>query len=362
MYDYEYRGGIFMTVTPLHYRVTSNTSPAAAKRTPPAVNCRDEIKTGAVFNASRLGAYAARLKDALDWLRNGGDFLYRNFYAESADPSAVKVNRTDGKLDAAKDYDVAVGRLATGQTNTGGELYATDVYAGDTGRQTFNIEIDGERHEFTVEIKPGETNEEVLNKIADAVTKEGLGIKASVTKDNDSNSVALVFESEETGDVAGNNFTVNDMIGGNLVEATGIANTTLKARDALYSVNGEVRQSHDNTVDLATGLNVTLLTETGSSSVEVSVKQNAQPALDAIKNFVEAYNDLLNESRISGENNAWLNGFISKMNGVGIFQNDDGSLYYSKGGVEQAVKNGSLEKAFKKINYDGIDSFFNRLI
>jgi flagellar hook-associated protein 2 len=364
-----------MTVSQVNFHATANISSAAAKVTQPSVNTlsapsgiTEAKRPSTAFNASRLGAFAARLKDSLEWLRNGGDFLYRNFYAESNDSSAVKINQSEGRLNAAKDYDVAVEKLAAGQTNTGSELYADDIYAGDTGRQTFNIELDGERHEFTVEIKPGETNEEVLNKIADAVSKEGIGIKASVSENKDSNRAALVFETEKTGDVTGNNFTVNDMIGGNLVASTGINNMTQKAQDAIYSVNGEVKNSHDNTVDLAAGLNVTLLRETGSSSVEVSVKHNTQPALDAVTNFIDAYNNLLNESRISGENNAWLENFLTKTTGsfasmlakAGIFQKDDGSLYYNKNSVEKAVEDGSLEKAFMKINFDSIDSFYDR--
>jgi flagellar hook-associated protein 2 len=363
-----------MTVSPVNFHTTHNAT-AAAKVTQPSTSALSGVSGvteakpgGAAINAARFGAFAARFKGALEWLRNGGDFLYRNFYAESDDPSAIKINQSEGKLNAAKDYDVAVGQLAAGQVNTGTELHAGDAYAGDTGRQTFNIEIDGRRHEFTVEIKPGETNEDVLNKIAGAVSKADIGIKASVSENSDSNSVALVFETEETGDVAGNNFTVNDMIGGNVSATTGINNMTQKAQEAIYSVNGEVKRSHDNTVDLAAGLNVTFLRETGESAVEVSVKHTTEPALEAVEAFVEAYNELLNESKISGENNAWLNDFLTKTTGsfasmlakAGIFQKDDGTLFYNKDGVVKAVKDGSLEKAFTKVNYDGIDSLYDR--
>jgi flagellar capping protein FliD len=295
----------------------------------------------------RITGTAHRLASAIERLRDKS--IYNNYYAESSDSNAVKI-KDSSRPTALSDTELEVDEVASGQINTGHELSGDSEYTGDTGRQTLSIDIDGRSHEVTVEIGKGETNKQVLQKIADAVNAEGIGIEASVTGEDENNGIAsLVFQSESTGELPQNEFAVRDVSGGELAANTGVTQVTSEAKDAVYTVDGRQHTSHSNDVALENGVSVTLLEKT-TGPVDITVKQSTELAEDAANYFTDAFNDFVSSIEDNPKLKQFVNDFLDKyasdFDRIGIIRNQDGNLSVDKGKLIQAIKNGDMANMF----------------
>jgi flagellar hook-associated protein 2 len=307
------------------------------------------INRQGIGNVQRLGNSAQAAINNMDKLEDKS--LYQNYYAKSSDLSYVEVNTSDSSS-AKENYTVEVDKLATGQTNQGNRLAEDGVYAGTAGRQTFQIDVDGQSHQFTIDIAAGETNEQVLRKMANAVNEGNIGINAWVSNGRNDTS-SLVFQSEKTGDLAENKFTVSDVNGGNLVADTGMSQVKQHAQDAVYTVNNRQYTSHSNEVELDDDLSVTLKQET-REPVQISTERDMQPAIEQAHQFVNAYNNLLSDSKTGTNGDTWLNEYLnlysksyeSAFKQAGITRNSDGSLSINEKSLNQAAANGDLERIF----------------
>jgi flagellar hook-associated protein 2 len=72
-------------------------------------------------------------------------------------------------------YDISVSQMAQSQENTGVELNKADASVVGLGTNTFNININGQDNELSIEVVDGDTNEAVLQKIETAFNDAGLG-------------------------------------------------------------------------------------------------------------------------------------------------------------------------------------------
>ncbi|GGC23389.1 flagellar filament capping protein FliD [Massilia buxea] len=160
-----------------------------------------------------------------------------------------------------------------------------------------------------------------LEGIRDAVNKAGLGVTATIVSDGSANPYHLVFTSNATGANSSMKMTLSgndtdppdaalvDMLSYDPSGAQKMTQTTA-AQDTKLSVNGIAVTSHSNNVGEAIqGVTLTV-TQTGSSTLNVS--KNTGTVKSNVESFVKAYND--------------LNGTLKKLTGYNADTKSGGAL------------------------------------
>lgn len=202
---------------------------------------------------------------------------YQRNVATSSHPNILTVNATGAAQ--AGSYELTVEKLATAA-----RFAATGVTLPENGTFSIGVEIDGEAGQ-AIEINVEQHNS--LEKIASEINKNhDLGILAFVHEDS------ISFTSRATGaDVA-------IVLDSETIDLKGMfgegVETRVTGTDAVVNVNGiEIKQS-GNTLDL-NGVTVNLLEADENTKVRVEVRQDVDAVVDKIKEFVELYNEIVDE-------------------------------------------------------------------
>lgn len=307
---------------------------------------RNYINRDAIRRVRDLTGDASAVLKAVDKLDDRS--AYQNYYARSSERTDVKVDYSSQPT-AQKDFEIEVDELAAAQTNEGTALDSDTLFSGAAGTHRFEIDIDGNKSGFSVNVSHGDTNNQVMRKIAGAVNHQNIGVEAWVSNDGKADTSALVFQSKKTGDLKGNHFLVSDVGGGTLMSDTGAGRMTQAAQDAVYTVNNTTHTSHDNNIDLGSGVKVTLNDVTGQP-VTVSVEKSSRETIDQVKELVKAYNGLLSSAqgsdRLMQSLQVYSGSYSVSFDRVGIERNSDGSLSINDKKLKAAAENGALERLF----------------
>lgn len=298
------------------------------------------------------------IKSALNSLTRFDTFKGKSLQSE--DESKLTV--TSSKDSSAADMTVKIDQIAKGQVNEGRGLSKGGLY-GSNESMKFEIEHEGKKHAFTVSASATDTNKQVQEKIADAVNSANIGVKASVTDRAKDNASILTFEAKAEGDTEAAKFKVYD-ISGNAISATGTANATESAQNAIYHVNGgEAKTSTTNDVTIGNGTTVKLR-EASDEAVTISRRMDTSKAVDKAKEFAESYNDLLSLSyhndsdkgarRLTSQLASVTKTYSASLSRIGLGVDANGYINVDEKKLEKAANDGSLQKFF---NEDSNKSF-----
>jgi flagellar capping protein FliD len=311
-------------------------------------------------NAGDTGAetfnYLNTIKDAsksllgaLKPLTNASSFKQKT--AVSSNPEYLTAVAKAGQN--IKPFNVKIDQVAAGQINGGSYLNsAQKSFKG--GIYQFEINKNGKNHQIYFELSGNEDNKTVQQKMADAVNAKNIGVKASVASSSDGKKSALIMESEETGDISSNVFTVKD-VKGDAAQKSGADKTESEAKDAAYSIDGgETQYSHGNEISV-NGVDLTLK-QASPYEVEISAQSDPESAFADLESFIQSYNTLLT----AAADNAGSRGpdklyrhvmsssatYGKSLANIGIDVMSDGSLSLNKEKAASAAENGSLERFF----------------
>ena len=311
-------------------------------------------------------------KDISSALKELSGTAFSNRTMTSSNPDAVTVSYSGNRPNNVNPMTVKVDQTAAGQMNEGARMGASAAFDGSSGTNKFSIDMGGKTTEFSVNVTAGDTNKGVQQKMADAINKAGIGVKAIVEIDSKTNSSMLKLESAETGSGPKNSFTVKD-ITGDLTALTGANDVAREGRNAIYSVNGgPARTSQSNTVDLGNGISARL-NKASEEAVKISRGKDMNYATSVVGGLVKSYNELYVEAvqrtdDLKSQNLASRMVNISKtysgsLSGIGIGFDNDGRMTLDTQKMKQAAENGKLEQFFKgnsSKNY-GLTSQLGRL-
>ena len=238
-------------------------------------------------------------------------------------------------------YNISVSQLAQAQKNTGLELNRADSSVIGLGINTFNININGQEHELSIEVVDGDTNEVVLQKIETAINESALGISVEVI-DNDTNGTQkLIIESDNTG--LANEFTISD-VSGNAIAATATNTISTEAQDAVYSIDGVDQTSGTNTIYLDDGMVTVNLKGAGEAVLKVAPNENevynaSSAFVSEINSFIDFNknnSDYIKEDVLSSIN-SFISGHRMALESLGITQGEDGKLEIDSDKLAAAV-------------------------
>ena len=343
MFDNMYQNSLSM----FNYKLGNSLLPANNKQK------TDLLSSSSLQYVTNIKQGANKLSFAIKGLSSGASFMKKTM--TSSDKDVLSVNYVGSIFNRPETTTVKIDRLATGQVNEGKQMKAGEAF-GDSGDKFFKLEVDGKTTVLSVKVAAGDTNEQVQKKMAEAVNNAGVGVKASVETDSAEKTSMLKLEATGTVGAAKSKFKISDMIGGDLVQKTGVDKITKEAQSAVYSVNGgPSRTSATNTVDLGNGINVTF-NKTSDKEVTISQGMDTDYAKNAVKDLVAGYNDIYVEAlknssdpKAEGLAMKMLNTsklYLSSLSSIGVGFDKDGKMTIDDEQFSKAADNGKLEKFF----------------
>jgi flagellar hook-associated protein 2 len=239
--------------------------------------------------------------------------------------------------------------------NEGARLTANAAYEGNSGVNRIAIETRGETTQISVNVREGDTNRDVQQRMADAINNAGIGIRASVETNSETNASMLRLESTTTGSDPRSSFTISD-VSGDLVAQTGAADMARGGQDAIYSVNGGAeRRSQSNTVFIGNGVTATF-NSASEEAVRITWGRDTSVDRSAIEDMVSSYNSLFSAaaertsdpraqnlaSRMLGVSRTYSN----SLSNIGIGFDSSGRMTIDSKRMDQAEESGRLSQFF----------------
>lgn len=258
------------------------------------------IQNRQIANTNKISAYG-QLKSSLGELQSATKALSEDsFGAVKVTANSENIQIT-GKANAAPgQYVIKVDNLATRQTLTAAAHGSRDSAIGEGGKITVRL-ANGKEH--TLDMKGKDTS---LQGVMNAINADAeLGMKATIINTgNPSEPYRLQLSAEATGEAASIstiNVEGNDDLAAVLnvdasdPAASGFEQT--KATNAKLTVNGIAITSQSNTLkNTIEGLEITL-NKAGEDPINVEVAKDDGAALNAVKDYVAAYNKFNNAIR-----------------------------------------------------------------
>ncbi|MCC9163259.1 flagellar filament capping protein FliD [Alcaligenes aquatilis] len=258
------------------------------------------IQNRQIANTNKISAYG-QLKSSLGELQSATKALSEDsFGAVKVTANSENIQIT-GKANAAPgQYVIKVDNLATRQTLTAAAHGSRDSAIGEGGKITVRL-ANGKEH--TLDMKGKDTS---LQGVMNAINADAeLGMKATIINTgNPSEPYRLQLSAEATGEAASIstiNVEGNDDLAAVLnvdasdPAASGFEQT--KATNAKLTVNGIAITSQSNTLkNTIEGLEITL-NKAGEDPINVEVAKDDSAALNAVKDYVAAYNKFNNAIR-----------------------------------------------------------------
>lgn len=284
------------------------------------LNAKESADKAKISAYGAIKSYAASFQSAVKALLSGvSSSAFSAFKATSSDTATLSASASSTA--AAGTYAVNVTSLAqsqklvaVGQTSkttaisdgtattitfdfgtiSGGTLTA-GAYTGATftsnGAGTHDVVIDG-------------TNN-TLEGIRNAINAGKFGVTASIVNDGSGTPYRLALSSDKSGvsnsikiTTSGGDGTINTLVGYDpgAAPAAQYLNQTAAATNALFTVNGVSISKTSNTVtDAIEGVSLTL--SKAASSANLTIVRDSTAVIDAVKNFVKAYNDLYSSAK-----------------------------------------------------------------
>jgi flagellar hook-associated protein 2 len=273
----------------------------------------------------------------------------------SSDNDVMSVSFTGNRPNNINPMTVKIDQTAAGQMNEGARMTANAAYEGNSGVNRIAIESRGETTQISVNVRAGDTNRDVQQRTADAINNAGIGIRATVETNSETNASMLRLESTHTGSDPRNSFTVSDVTG-DLAARMGANDVSREGRDAIFSVNGgPERTSQTNTVDLGNGISATF-NRASENAVTISRGQDTSHAIRQVENMVRNYNDLYsaaaqrtNDPKTQNLASRMVNTsriYSNSLSSIGIGFDNDGRMTIDSQRMNQAAESGRLEQFF----------------
>ncbi len=257
--------------------------------------------------------------------------------------------------------------LASTQFNVGNSLVegAKNLIPGD---YRFNVTINEESFQFHFKVGEDNRNDHVIHGVTDFINQSGIGIKAGFTPSGE-NRLSMTLESEDTGAADMLTFSLEDTEFPNfsmgLTEYLGLNNVVRFPENAKFSVNGEEKESLNNTITLNRVMKIEFK-EPSDEEIVVSFERDAGQVLSSLESFVSDYNNALESFK--NTNDAKINSsaalrhlttpvkaHANELSALGINVDADGKMSIDPEYAESNIVNGSIPDLF--IDSDFIDQF-----
>ncbi len=274
--------------------------------------------------------------------------------AISSNPQAATAEYIgdSASLTESEGFELEIMQLASPQTNIGNFL-KRDEYDFLPGSYSFDLNMNSNSYEFQYNINVGDTNEEVLQKLARLVNNAHIGLKADVLNGSQE-MTALRLESKQTG-LAQDETSLFRIVPENTHESRqamqilGIDSVAAMAENSSFLLNGTKHSSYSNTFTINNVFSITLNDVTPPNEpVKIGFKPGAEAVTDDIQSLVDSFNSMIriaeNHSGMPASNEKLLKDmgnvaktFSSSLNPIGLFVSDKGMIDVDRSKLTESV-------------------------
>ena len=334
-------------------------------------------------NDDAVAKYAIDIKENAKAIQNVvtslsdsyGDFndSFQKKVAVSSDEKSVSVKYVgDGSEDARiTGFDIEVKQLSSPQINIGNYL-KNDSLSLVPGSYSFDLTTNNTTYEFQFSVNQGESNLDVMKKLAGLVNRSSLGIAATIkhgsTEENGANTSALALTSRQTGqkEEGGPLFEIAPGAKADSIRAMdllGIHKVSKEAENATFLFNGVALSSASNSFTIEDTFDITLnqISPEGEPA-HIGFKNNVDAVADNIMSLVDAFNSILHiaestSKEATGDINKLLNEMSSvsrsrreSLGEIGLIVADNGSLTLDKDILEDAIQPDRADETFHRLS------------
>ena len=316
-------------------------------------------------NAKAIQNVVASLSD------NYGNFgdSFRKKVAVSSNENVVDVKYVgDGtEENVLTDFNIEVKQLSAPQVNIGNYL-KNDSLSFIPGSYTFDLNTNRSSYEFQFSVNQGETNLDVLKKLAGLVNRSTLGITATIKsgtmEKGGVDTSALCLTSNQTGINSEDKslFTITPGINADsmkTMDLLGINHMTEAPQNSVFTINGEEYSSMTNTftINQTFELNLNNTTPIGELA-NISFKTSDDAVADNVMSLVDSFNKILtlaeNSSlKATGEPNKLYiemssisKGRRESLASIGLEVAENGSISLNKDILTDAISPEHSEETF----------------
>lgn len=239
-------------------------------------------------------------------------------------------------------FTIKVDSLATHQVNLGAFLPEGEPPF-EPGAYSFDVNINDMNYEFQFNIKKGESNSDIQNRLQNLINSADIGLKASVIGDNNARS-ALRISSISTGLANGksSHFSISDENTSKqkgVVAYFGLNYTAIEPHNANFSINGEPMSSLSNqfTIDHDFEITLTGISQDENDISTIGLKTDLDSLTDNIHSFIDGYNSFLHSVHDSASTLSRGRKLLGDINGLAFAH----KAYLDSIGIKSA-ENGSL--------------------
>ena len=333
------------------------------------LSANDEVAKYAIDikeNAKAIQNVVASLSDSY------GDFTdsFRRKVAVSTDEECVEVKYVGDGTESSEleNFQIEVKQLSSPQINTG-KLLANDALTIHPGTYSFDLNVNYASYEFQFNVKPNETNLDVIKKLAGLINRSSLGVNATLssgTIDSGEPATALKLTSKQMGrSNSAPLFTIEPGASAESIQflvQLGIDRITQEAENSRFLVNGEELESLSNNFTINNAFELTLkeLSPEGQPA-EIRFKTDVDAVADNVQTLVDAFNKILDIAQNSspeatGDTNKLLNEMSSvsrsrreSLGDIGLEVADDGTVSINKEKLEAAIQPERADTTFKRL-------------
>ncbi len=305
----------------------------------------------------------ASLSDAEEGIGNA--FQKKIAVSSQEDVVSADYIGNNKETDEMESFLVEVKELASSPINLGNFLDKNHLTL-KPGSYSFDLENSTSTFEFQFTIHTDDTNYSTQNKLANLITNADIGLKASVTEDDNGLS-ALQIESVSTGIAPDEPFLFSIYPQGtrdsiSAVEALGIDHVSQEARNARFLLNGEERSSYANTFTINHAFELKLhgISEEGNPAV-IGFKTNADAMAENIQTLVDSYNSILHTAskysdsqhqsvKLYRDMSSTAFAFQNSLESMGLLVDDKGEITIDKALLTESVSEDNAEEHLTVLN------------
>lgn len=283
-------------------------------------------------------------------------------YSSNENIVSVKYIGPDDQADA-EPHHIEVQHLATPQINMGKFLPGDEAVTLAPSTYSFDVAIDDLNYEFQFNIKAGDTNRDIQDRLARLINNAKIGMSAEVQSDESGVSY-LRIESDNTGtkNDQPHLFKITDdktSKTSGAVSYFGLDYTSSLPSDAAFSVDGKEYHTSSNhfTLEQAYELQLNGVSSEDGETATVGLKTDVESLTENIDTLVRGYNSFLQSVAKYTDNQPKSHRLLNEMSSVarvyarnltplGVSLNQDGSLSINNDTLRQAAMQDDAKETF----------------
>lgn len=257
--------------------------------------------------------------------------------------SAEFIGEVPENGDSPLSFDIEVTSLASNQENLGYALKSDEPIGLAPDSYSFDISINDLSYEFQFNVREGDTNKDVQERLSRLISNADVGIKADVLEDGKgSSALRLSSDTEGIRDGKTTIFNVSDEQSSKTkgaVDYLGIDYISKKPSNAEFYLNGEPRSAYSNhfTIEKMYELNLKGVHTYEGQSAKIGVKDDLDSITENVGKLVGGYNGFIKtaseyrqyhpaSSKLMNEMERMVSFYQSELNAMGVGVSKDGNL------------------------------------